>query len=124
MKYSIKLLIKHTVETGEEFIEESIIMLDAESFDDAYEKAEQYVNENDICFSYSNIYGKRVKSEVVSYADCYLVFEDENAVEVYSSIKKAREEYSEETIIAVMEDNCSRKEMLPLRQWRDPDEEE
>lgn len=99
-------------------------MLDAGSFDDAYEKAEQYVKENDICFSYSNIYGKCVASEVISYADCYLVYEDDNAVEVYSSIKKARNEYSEKTIIAVLEDCCTREEMLPLRQWHDPDLDE
>ena len=40
MKYSVKMIIRHTVETGEVFLEESILMLDAASFDDAYLKAE------------------------------------------------------------------------------------
>lgn len=124
MKYSVKMLIKHSTETGEEFIEESIIMMDADSFDDAYEKAEKYVEENNVCFSYSNIYGKRVTSKVVSYTDCYLVYEDNDVTEVYSSIRKVSADYPADKIIAFIEDSCSREEMLPLRLWRDPDAEE
>ena len=45
MKYSVKLLIKSTAESGEVSIEESILMLDANSFDDAYDKVERYVEE-------------------------------------------------------------------------------
>ena len=39
MKYSVKIVVKHSVETGEVFFEESIIMLEADSFDQAYAKA-------------------------------------------------------------------------------------
>ena len=66
MKYSVKMLIRHSVDSGEVFLEESIIMVEADSFDDAYEKAEKYVSDNEICSSYHNIYGKRVISEVLS----------------------------------------------------------
>ena len=51
MKYSVKMIIKHAVESGEVFLEESIIIVDAASFDDAYFKAEQYVK--DYCLSYN-----------------------------------------------------------------------
>lgn len=88
MKYSVKLIIRHSVETGEVFLEESIIMLDADSFDDAYLKAEQFAKEY-VDDTYQNMYGKTVKSEVISFADCFSVFEDD-VMEVYSSFIKCR----------------------------------
>lgn len=124
MKYSVKMIIRHTVETGEVFLEESILMLDAASFDDAYLKAEIYVKENDLCAGYENMYGKRVHSEIVSYADCFLVYDGERAVEVYSSIRRCSNEMSERAILSVLEDSCVRENMLPLRQWADPDHSE
>ena len=122
MKYSVKIIIRHTIETGEVFLEESILMLDADSFDDAYKKAERYVKENELCKEYENIYGNRVHSEVISYADCFSVYDDEDVVEVYSTIRRVREAMSENNIISVLEDSCTRKDMLPLRQWIDPNE--
>lgn len=88
MKYSVKLLIKSTTESGEVSIEESILMMDADSFDDAYDKAERYVETLGVCEPYVNIFGKRVDVEVVSYADCFRIDDDEadEVTEVYSSI--------------------------------------
>ena len=123
MKYSVKLIIRHTVETGEVFLEESIIMLDADSFDDAYLKAEQYVEEYGVNDTYQNMYGKTVKSEVISFADCFSVFEDD-VMEVYSSFIKCREDLPEEAVMAFWEEDCSRKDLLPLRQWPDPEHPE
>ena len=40
MTYIVKLSIRNTVETGKVFLEKSIPMPDAESFDDTYLKAE------------------------------------------------------------------------------------
>lgn len=124
MKYSVKMLIRHAVESGEVFLEESIIMLEADSFDDAYLKAEKYVADNEVGTSYTNMFGKRVKSEVVSFTDCFSVYDDENIIEVYSSIIKCRDDLPEDSIIAFFEESCTRKEMLPLRQWPDPDHPE
>lgn len=124
MKYSVKMLIRHTVESGEIFLEESIIMLEADSFDDAYIKAEKYVTDNEIDTSYNNMFGKRVESEVVSFTDCFSVYDDEDIIEVYSSIIKCRDDLPEDSIIAFFEESCTRKEMLPLRQWHDPDHPE
>lgn len=122
MKYSVKMIIRRTVETGEVFLEESILLLDASSFDDAYSKAEKHMKENLLCAAYENMYGKQVHSEIISYADCFSVYDDEDILEVYSTIRKPRESLSENTIISVLEDSCTRKDMLPLRQWPDPDE--
>lgn len=124
MKYSVKLIIRYDVETGEVFFEESILMLDACSFDEAYSKAEQYVKENDLCSAYDNMFGRRVTSEVISYADCFSVYEDEDVTEVYSTFRRVKANMSEDALAAVLEYSCTRKEMLPLRQWPDPDERE
>ena len=120
MKYSVKMILKYTVESGEEFIEESIILLDADSFDDAYERAEQYVQEYGVGEPYTNIFGKQVNIEV-SYSDCYSVYDEDDVMEVYSSVKRGTEERPADLIDAVLDDFASREEMLPLRQW--PDEE-
>ena len=115
MKYSVKIIIKHAVESGEVFLEESIIMVDAASF----------VKDNEICSSYENIYGKRVQSEVVSYADCFSVYDDEDVIEVYSSIIKCSKDLPEDAIVKYFEKSSSRKELLPLRRYLDseqPDE--
>ena len=124
MKYSVKIVVKHSVDTGEVFLEESIIMLEADSFDQAYIKAEQYVQENEICGSYDNMYGKRVHSEVVSFADCFSVYDDSDVIEVYSSMFKCNDNLPENTLVALLENSCTRSEMLPLRQWPDPDHPE
>ena len=115
MKYSVKLIIKSTAETGEVSLEESILMLDANSFDDAYDKAERYVEENGACVPYENIFGKRVDVEIVSYADCFQIDEDDEVTEVYSSIVRPNAELTEETIVAVHEASASEEERKPFR---------
>lgn len=115
MKYSVKLLIKSTAESGEVSIEESILMLDANSFDDAYDKVERYVEEYGVCVPYENIFGKRVDVEVVSYADCFQIDEDDEVTEVYSSIVRPNAELTEETIVAVHEASASKEERKPFR---------
>lgn len=121
MKYSVKILLRHHVESGETFVEESVLLVDADSFDDAYQKAEAYVVNYDICAAYTNMYGCQVTSEIVSYADCFSVYEDDDIIEVYSSLLKCSEDLTAETIIGVLEASASREELLPLRQWFDPD---
>lgn len=112
MKYSVKLIIRSTAETGEVSLEESVLMMNADSFDDAYDKAERYVKEYGVCDPYENIFGKRVTVEVVSYADCFRVDEekDEAVTEVYSSIVRPNADLTEETIAAVHEASASAEE--------------
>jgi hypothetical protein len=123
MKYTVKLILRHTAGAGETFIEESLIMLDAESFDGAYEKAEAYVRENGIAEPYTNAFGSPVRTEVVSYADCFSVYDDEDIVEVYSSIRKCGPELPEAALVTALESACTAEEMRPLRQFGDPGEE-
>ena len=124
-KYSVKVIIRSTVETGEVFLEESILLIKADSFDDAYERAERYVEEFGVCDAYRNCNGQLVTPEVVSYADCYAVYDDdEDVTEVYSAIKKPNAVLTEELIVSVEELSATRKEMLPLREFRDPDHPE
>ena len=117
MKYSVKLLIKSTAESGEVSIEESILMMEADSFDDAYDKAERYVETFGVCEPYVNIFGKRVDVEVVSYADCFRIDEDEadEVTEVYSSIVCPNAKQTEEMIVAVHEASATVKERTPFR---------
>ena len=124
MKYSVKMLIRHAVESGEVFFEESIIMLEADSFDDAYVKAEKYAKDNEIDISYENMYEKHVESKVVSFTDCFSIYDDEDVIEVYSSMIKCRNDLPEDSVIAFFEETCDRQDMLPLRQYPDPDHPE
>ncbi len=124
MKYSVKMLIRHAVESGEVFFEESIIMLEADSFDDAYVKAEKYAKDNEIDISYENMYGKHVESKVVSFTDCFSIYDDEDVIEVYSSMIKCRNDLPEDSVIAFFEETCDRQDMLPLRQYPDSDHPE
>lgn len=124
MKYSVKMLIRHAVESGEVFFEESIIMLEADSFDDAYVKAEKYAKDNEIDISYENMYGKHVESKVVSFTDCFSIYDDEDVIEVYSSMIKCGNDLPEDSVIAFFEETCDRQDMLPLRQYPDPDHPE
>lgn len=117
MKYSVKLIIKYSVEKGEVFFEESILMLEAESFDDAYLKAEQWVIDNDVCASYRNLYGKTVQKEIVSYADCFSVYDDDDVTEVYSSFQKPRDELQEKGLLSAWTENCDKEELLSLRRF-------
>ena len=124
MKYSVKLIIKSTVESGEVSLEESILMMDADSFDDAYDKAEQYVEERGVCDAYRNYEGQVVTREIVSYADCFAPFEDDDdeVTEVYSSIIRPDEKLTEEMIVATLRGYSTRKDLLPFREIVDMDE--
>ena len=99
-------------------------MLEADSFDDAYLKAEKYVKDNEIDTSYGNMYGKRVESKVVSFAGCFSIYDDEDVIEVYSSMIRCRDDLPEDSVIAFFEETCDRQDMLPLRQYPDPDHPE
>ncbi len=124
MKYSVKLIIRSTAETGEVSIEEQILLTEADSFDDAYDKAERYVEERGICDSYRNYLGKLVTRELVSYADCFQLFEDDDddVKEVYSSIVRPDERLTEETIVAAFQRFSESRDLLPFRELVDLDE--
>lgn len=67
--YHVKLLLKYTVKE-QIFYEESILQVDAGSFDEAYQKAEIYVKQT-MDNKRRNMYGDTVHCTVVDYLDCF-----------------------------------------------------
>ena len=117
--YHVKLLLKYTVKE-QIFYEESILQVDAGSFDEAYQKAENYVSRM-IEPHRKNMYGDTVHCSIVDYLDCFQSDNIEDDVqEVYSRIFQNHSEFSETKLVELLSDSCTREEMLPLRYFPDP----
>ena len=117
--YHVKLLLKYTVKE-QIFYEESILQVDASSFDEAYQKAENYVSWM-IEPQRKNMYGDTVHCSIVDYLDCFQSDNIEDDVqEVYSRIFQNHSEFSETKLVELLSDSCTREEMLPLRYFPDP----
>ena len=117
--YHVKLLLKYTVKE-QIFYEESILQVDAGSFDEAYQKAENYVSRM-IEPPRKNMYGDTVHCSIVDYLDCFQSDNIEDDVqEVYSRIFQNHSEFSETKLVELLSDSCTREEMLPLRYFPDP----
>ena len=112
--YALKIFYRMTA-GSEVFYEESIVLLKAESFDEAYEKAE--IHAKDACeYEYVNLYGDAVKTELVDIADCFQAFDEDGGVqEVYSRTLKNRTPLNEEEFIDLLADSCTAEERTPLR---------
>ena len=82
MKYGVKVIYTYCVD-NKRFYEESILVLQASSFDDALDKAEDYIKSSES--EYENCDDNIVRLEKAEVLDCFLVDEDDDAVEVYSS---------------------------------------
>ena len=103
--YHVKLLLKYTVKE-QIFYEESILQVDAGSFDEAYQKAEIYVKQT-MDNKRRNMYGDTVHCTVVDYLDCFQSDDVES-------------EFSETKLVELLSNSCTREEMLPLRYFPDP----
>ena len=112
--YSIKILYKYTIDEIKEFFEESIIMLKADSFDDAYNKAEKYVQET-MPMEWTNRSGQHIYVSVVSYVDCFQVEEDDEVTEVYSSFRINKSSLGQEEYVKLLTDCCEADELKELR---------
>lgn len=112
--YALKIFYRMTA-GSEVFYEESVVLLKAESFDEAYEKAE--IHAKDVCeYEYVNLYGDQVKTELVDIVDCFQAFDEDNGVrEVYSRIMRNRTPMNEEEFIDLLTDDCTVEERMPLR---------
>lgn len=69
--------------------EESVVIVNADSFDDAYAKAEMLAKGNED--SYQNLYEQQVDRRFYDFVDCYLIDAESNTslvdgIEVYSNI--------------------------------------
>lgn len=115
--YSIKIIYKYTVTDKENhtFFEEQIITVKTSSFDDAYKKAEEFANQQ--CDEYLSIENCKIKIEIYSLADCFLVYIDDynDICEVYSCIKRNTTCLTDKQYADELSKQCSADEMYILR---------
>ncbi len=107
--YGVKILYR--IEAGADvFYEESVVRVQAGSFDEAFRKAEEYA-QGECMDEYENPYGETVRQSVAQIVDCFEAFDSEGDVqEVYSRIlfgagrdgRALAEELSEHADIAQM----------------------
>ncbi|MBR1738617.1 MAG: DUF4288 domain-containing protein [Firmicutes bacterium] len=111
--YGLKMFFKYRV-NNEEFYEERIIRVKAESFDEAYNKAWEYAKST-IDEEHINPDGDRVYETIIDIVDCFLIYEDSDAEEVYSSIKKRPQNMTEKEYIDFLSKSCSKEELKVIR---------
>ncbi len=125
--YGVKLLHKSTV-SGKpvqdrmdefyrdttEFFEESVLLVKAISFDDAYRIAEAAARENNE--DYENKYGQRVITEFFELLDCFRMTGcPESATEVYSTFFAKKRDEDEQALLDERYAGCTIEEMHVLR---------
>ena len=115
MKYGVKVILTYSVEPdNRKFYEESIYLVEAESFEDAYEKAEEYTRGFDL--EHTNPKGQKVKTEKIDFVDCFLAFDEEDVVqEIYSATFKNESSLSDEDFYEAITNQCDAEEMYDLR---------
>ncbi|MBR3942309.1 MAG: DUF4288 domain-containing protein [Clostridia bacterium] len=115
MKYGVKVIYTYSVgEDCRKFYEEQILSVNAESFDEAYEKAEQYTAEYDA--EHTNPKGELVKTEKVEFVDCFLAFDEEGDVqEIYSSTTQNKTSLTDEQFYIAISNQCTNEELYDLR---------
>lgn len=115
MQYGVKVIHTHTVGADEYRIyEELILLVNADSFDEAYEKAGRYMHDS-IC-GYVNTNGEVVKTLSIEAIDCFLACEPEADVqEIYSSFSANHTSLSEAEYYTMITDSCDEKELFSLR---------
>ncbi|MBQ2995648.1 MAG: DUF4288 domain-containing protein [Oscillibacter sp.] len=115
MIYGVKVI--HTYSVGKDdrcFYEELILKVNADSFDEAYEKTEQYMR--DCVCEYKNINGESVKTQAIEALDCFLAVDPEGDVqELYSSFSINDSSLPEEEYYRLITSPCGEKELRPLR---------
>lgn len=117
--YGVKLVYRYAVD-GEVFYEEQVLRVQADSFESAMEKAEQYAQAH-IDREHVNPLGQKVEESVCEEMNCYEITEDGDPQEIYSSIMKNNARLPEEAFLDILTGGCEREDMLPLRYFRDPE---
>ena len=87
--FGVKLIFKYVVNSKMPQIlyEEQILRIKAESFDNAYQKADEYVAS--YIAKYTNINGDSVEISLYKEVDCFLCYEEDDGIqEVYSGFLK------------------------------------
>lgn len=118
MTFCVKMYTTYFIASkAKRIYEESIVMVDAESFDDAYEKAEEYIE--DVDWEYTNKDNETVKIENIEFVDCFKAFDEENGfLEIYSCFRMNKTELDEASFYAAISDCCTPDEIDGLRRWK------
>ncbi len=113
-RYGLKIFYRITA-GSRVFYEESVVLLQAESFEDAYDKAEAHAK--NVCkIDYTNRYGEGVRTELVDIVDTFSVYEEDNGVlEVYSRIMQNKTQLHEDQFIDLLSVSYTEDELYPLR---------
>lgn len=109
--YGVKLIFKYVVNSKKPQVlyEEQILRIKAESFDNAYQKADEYVAS--YIAKYTNINGDSVEISLYKEVDCFLAYDEENEIqEVYSGIYNL-----DSNALNAVSTPCEKEEMHILR---------
>ena len=111
--YGMKLLYR--IEAGEDvFFEEAVVRIQARSFEDAFQKAENYA-QGECMDEYTNPYGERVRKRVESVRHCFEAFDETGDIqEIYSRIVHSAA-YDEEELKRALFDSADLAQMTALR---------
>ncbi|MBE6812982.1 MAG: DUF4288 domain-containing protein [Ruminococcaceae bacterium] len=115
MLYGVKVLYTYTVgERDERFYEISIFTVQAESFDESFEKVEKYLNEvHTDSYLNTNREAVKVSFEIL---DSFSICDDEDGItEVYSAHVRNTSTLPEEEYKKVLTSQCDADELVPLR---------
>ncbi len=115
MKFGVKVMFTYSVQPDtRKYYEETVYLVDAESFDEAYKKAEKYTKDFDM--EHMNPKGQIVKTEKIDFLDCFLAFDEEDGVqEIYSTTLKNNSSLLEEDFYKAITSQCDADEMYDLR---------
>ncbi len=87
--FGVKLVYKYVVHSQEPQVlyEEQILKINADSFDEAYQKAEKYIES--YIDKYTNINGDNVEISLYKKVDCFKSYDQgEEITEIYSGFLK------------------------------------
>lgn len=115
MFFGVKVI--HTCAVGENdrrIYEELILKVNADSFDEAYEKAENYM-EGQTC-EYTNLDGEMVRTASIEAVDCFLMYEEENDVQqVYSAFRVNNAGLDESVYYESITQRCEPEDYAAIR---------
>lgn len=116
MKYGVRVLFTYSVTNHEKnFYEQTIYLVEAESYDEAYLKTEKYINKYE--YDHLNPNNELVKRERIELIDCFCVVEedDEDVEEIYSCIIQNTTLLNEDEFYEAIVSQCDADQMYDLR---------
>lgn len=96
------------------FFEESILLVKASSFDEAYQIDETTAQkDNEV---YENKYGQKVKHEFYKSIDCFHLFDSpKSTIEIYSTFFRKKQGEDEKILLDKRYNDCTIEELHLLR---------